>query len=793
MPFDQLQSLTVFTTYSAVDHHWFDLHRPMPGYKEDDDAKPTPQQRTQWLIDNPHLADWWFWQCLQEWKGVFLGNGMGNQTWHWDRAGWQSRASLHAHGCSSWKVEAAGNQRLTDLSRQYLKGFLARRQLHQGRQEVGATSDGGVSDEEYARVQEEICTFLVAVGFTARNPESPAPGEAVSEEQQRAAAEGLSRDMRDFSWEDEEATREHYSLLVNACQRHTRCGTYCLRGGETCRVGYPHDRQDVVKVEAHCLVSPPTDREEDWQVVVLPPRSTAGEEEHDGFVNRHVMVQLLGWGGNVDSSFIVDRGMAYRYMVKYASKGESMSKEAQKMLTEMINAAHAVHEDERQTMSTMLKRAMMRATTRRDMGCQEVMHNLLQMESVLHNLTFANVSTDGESVEIDESGRCTTMLQAYSCRLDARTWNPNVRNKPTDHQLVAMSFAEFAAKFNVASRGQSRGQINRLRPGTNRVITFKPWGSSNPRGDSYPDYCRNSLVRFRAWNGAFESAWGGLPGEAAGTPDPVAWARMVTNWVAFATIMRDADSDQRPPGFSARDLQTAPRRRRRRRGAGAGELDDRSDGDERSDDDDWSDDEHLDDVYGDARPGDHSEEREWEQDSGHDWSNNGWVSQADGPPNPESWIKHQLREGATGARIRRAAEPPTLNPKQALAVEVVQAHAAQLDTFRAAVEADAMVLPPLADPLHMVLTGTAGTGKTVVINEMVRRTGPHRFMLMAPTGCAACGIRGQVRCCVVLRLAFVNNRLQWFVSFLCTFHARSTQRYSSPNYIEYYPTKPPLQ
>ena len=228
-------------------------------------------------------------------------------------------------------------------------------------------------------------------------------------------------------------------------------------------------------------MSPPTDREEDWQVVILPPRSHPGQEDHDGFVNKHVVVQLLAWGGNVDASFIVDRGMAYRYMVKYASKGESRGKEAQKMLTEMVNAAHALPEDDRQSMSTMLKRAMMRATTRRDMGVQEVMHNLLQMDSVLHNLTFANVSTEDKAVELNEDGRCATLLEGYRFRMQANRWAPSVRNKPTDSVLRDMSLATFAAAFYIP-KTRAR-QINRIRTGVNRVVTFLPWGSSNPRGD----------------------------------------------------------------------------------------------------------------------------------------------------------------------------------------------------------------------------------------------------------------------------------------------------------------------
>ncbi|CAN0290231.1 unnamed protein product, partial [Scytosiphon promiscuus] len=51
---------------------------------------------------------------------------------------------------------------------------------------------------------------------------------------------------------------------------------------------------------------------------------------------------------------------------------------------------------------------------------------------------------------------------------------------------------------------------------------------------------------------------------------------------------------------------------------------------------------------------------------------------------------------------------------------------------------------PLApQPLRLFLTGTAGTGKTVVIREMVRTVGRQRIKLLAPTGNAACAIEGE--------------------------------------------------
>ena len=50
----------------------------------------------------------------------------------------------------------------------------------------------------------------------------------------------------------------------------------------------------------------------------------------------------------------------------------------------------------------------------------------------------------------------------------------------------------------------------------------------------------------------------------------------------------------------------------------------------------------------------------------------------------------------------------------------------------------------LVNPSTLPMARTAGTGKTVVINEMVRAVGPKKFKLLAPTGNAACGTGGQM-------------------------------------------------
>lgn len=86
-----------------------------------------------------------------------------------------------------------------------------------------------------------------------------------------------------------------------------------------------------------------------------------------------------------------------------------------------------------------------------------------------------------------------------------------------------------------------------------------------------------------------------------------------------------------------------------------------------------------------------------------------------------------------------------LNEKQQLAVDLVCEQAQMEIAFRQAVaQADARGGTRLEDdrgePLRLVMSGTAGTGKTVAIREKLRRVGQSTFLVLAPTGNAACAL-----------------------------------------------------
>ncbi|CAM9191521.1 unnamed protein product, partial [Pylaiella littoralis] len=691
---DQLDCPSVFFTNSAADHHWRDMHRLFPQAGEEpapgDPAAVRPlSERHRALIDNPHIADWWVWERMKIFNDVFLGADACDATWRWMRAEWQNRASLHVHGCWCAGVEPAPG--LAALSRTYLRGFIERRSREaEGEGSRHADGELGVSDEEYEQAPQDIFGILGDMGFTATNPAASAENVPADEGARQRGRDELARDLRDFDWTDEQATRARYENLLNASMRHTNCGSYCLKDGR-CRFGFPKERNEGFKIHAQPLVHPPTNRPEDWQVIVTPPNvSEAGVS--DGYVNRHFVWQLLAWGGNVDASPIVDHGMAYMYMVKYATKGESRCREAQRLLTRLVRESGELEEgdENRLSLRQILRRVMQTCTTRRDMGAQEMMHLLMQTPSVNHDLEFVTASATAATSEVvaTEAGglrRVSDLIDGYAKRCDPATW-ARARDAPSG--LDSMPYSEFASRYRLQRGGKIVALTSR-----NRVVSFRPFVSSSPRGPRYYEYCRNSLVKFRAWSGELWNGWGGEDGELATTDDPDARQRMIDTWQRAGGEQNDGDEDD-------------------------GEEEDESFSEEDESFSDDGEEDNLDGIHGDGGPlrEDEGFRRVWADGRDGavvDWSNGQWAANAG---------------------------------KQQLAVDLVCERARVEIAFREAVARAPQGGPPPEDtrgePLRLVMSGTAGTGKTVAIREMLRRVGQSRFLVLAPTGNAACALPG---------------------------------------------------
>ena len=89
---DMLRLPTIFFTHSAADVQWPELACII--CPEDPDSSAS---RSKALMENPAIADWFFYQRIHKFIGVFYKQVLGaSDYWVWFE--WQHRGSPHVHG-----------------------------------------------------------------------------------------------------------------------------------------------------------------------------------------------------------------------------------------------------------------------------------------------------------------------------------------------------------------------------------------------------------------------------------------------------------------------------------------------------------------------------------------------------------------------------------------------------------------------------------------------------------------------------------------------------------------------
>ena len=231
-------------------------------------------------------------------------------------------------------------------------------------------------------------------------------------------------------------------------------------------------------------------------------------------------------------------------------------------------------------------------------------------------------------------------------------------------------------------------------------------------------------------------------------------------------------SGDRPTGCLAGDLTSQPSHRRGRghpTGEGEGIRDEGGNSSGNSSSTNGNDsEENLDHAHGRGGPvsDDPDVTRRWSDGrdgAAIDWGMDNWsrrfgVRDNAGALLPEARVDFDAGEGDSSSHASSSAADahgaPILNDKEAHAADIVVQYSRQLDDCRAVhgvrqqIRDDGVTeevaIPAAPDPIGMVLTGTAGTGKTVVTRELVHSIGRVRFLLLTPNGNAARGIGGQV-------------------------------------------------
>ena len=365
---DTLGLPTIFFTHSAADHQWPELAQLI--CPEEPDSK---EVRVKAVVDNPALADWFFFHRIQKFVDTFYVDVLG-ATDYWLRFEWQHRGSPHVHGLA-WLPNAPDVENLLSSSPEVVES--TRQKIIEYADKIISTinpavlPDGSnVSDAPPAKVDPHICNK---------------PYSAVT----------------DFD--------EGLSDLIATCQRHTRCSeAYCLRtrnGKQECRFGYPKDLQPSTTINM-------TEEEP----VILTARN-------DGMINSFNPIQLSAWRANVDMQFIVSRHKVVQYCTKYVTKSEPRS---QSLKDTFANIIHTLKEGDRTVKA--VQKLLINTVGERDYSAQETCHLLLQLPMYKASRSFITLSLDGSravQTNVQEGERVTahSVLDHYTSRPSTPLFN----------------------------------------------------------------------------------------------------------------------------------------------------------------------------------------------------------------------------------------------------------------------------------------------------------------------------------------------------------------------------------
>ena len=271
---DTLGLPTIFFTHSAGDLQWPEMAQLI--CPDNPDSRTA---RTKAVIENPALADWFFYHRVMEFVKAYYIGVLGVSD-YWLRFEWQHRGSPHVHGLA-WLQGTPHVEQLLDDSSETLK------------------------EEVIKHADHLVSTFNPAVLPDGSNiSDAPAP------KTNPHICNKAYKDVQDFD--------EDLADLIATCQRHTPCSAaYCLRtkhGKQECRFGYPKPLQ------LHTAI-------------VTEDGPTLLTARNDGMINSFNPVQLSAWRANVDMQYIVSRERVLQYCTKYVTKSEPRSQSLKDIFT----------------------------------------------------------------------------------------------------------------------------------------------------------------------------------------------------------------------------------------------------------------------------------------------------------------------------------------------------------------------------------------------------------------------------------------------------------------------------
>ncbi len=422
---------------------------------------------------------------------------------------------------------------------------------------------------------------------------------------------------------------------------------------------------------------------------------------NDERLNSHNKVMLENWHANVDLQVIVDEKACARYMTKYAAKGEPRSKSASEILKLSVSSLESTDQ-----VSSAIKKAMIQVAGDRDMAAQETAHMLLSLPLVGCSFSFVTVCLENSrKVILDEENQGDEVLQ----KSVLQDYGERTTLSSRYTGLSQLNFMQYVSQYT-----KVRDELTK-RANPYVVRTF-PKISANPGGPDFGKYCKYQLIRFKPWEGQPSNAWNN---------EEESDEMFINTYDRF--LLTDSAEEYVFRYYEETDLVHA---------ALQGQDNEDDQRQDESDDDESEVDapieENVDDWILLCRI------NQQFQEAGNQMSDNeavDWFEEVRAVPRDllresPGWIYSKRKEAEElGQQYQEdqlcVSYPETLNDKQRLAFDLITS---QNDDN--------------AKPVHMIVSGTAGTGKTYLIRAVKQVLGAH-CIVTATTGIAAFSINGQ--------------------------------------------------
>ena len=457
-----------------------------------------------------------------------------------------------------------------------------------------------------------------------------------------------------------------------------------------CRFGFPKPLQEETTLEKELV----GEKKKHVESEMLTRRN-------DERLNSHNRVMLENWRANVDLQVIVDEKACARYMTKYAAKGEPRSKSASEILKLSVSSLESTDH-----VSSAIKKAMIQVAGDRDMAAQETAHMLLSLPLVGCSFSFVTVCLENSrKVILDEENQGDEVLQ----KSVLQDYGERATLSSRYTGLSQLNLMQYVSQYS-----KVRGELTK-RANPYVVRTF-PKISANPGGPDFGKYCKYQLIKFKPWEGQPSNAWNN---------EEESDEMFINTYDRF--LLTDSAEDYVFRYYEETDLVHA---------ALHGQDDEDDQRQDESDDDDSEVDapieENVDDWMLLCRI------NQQFQEAGNQMSDNeavDWFEEVRAVPRDmlresPGWIYSKRKEAEElGQQYQEdqlcVSDPETLNDKQRLAFDLITS---QNDDN--------------AKPVHMIVSGTAGTGKTYLISAVKQVLGAH-CIVTATTGIAAFSINGQ--------------------------------------------------